>query len=156
MENFLRSKEYWGLVENGLPATAEGEVLTDAQKKTFDEQKLKDLKAKNYLFQALDRTVLETILRKDTAKDIWDSMKQKYQGTTRVKRAHLQALRKEFEILHMKTGETVNEYFARTLTIANKMKANGEDKGDVAVVEKILRSMTPKCALLRNPRTPAH
>nr|CAN77603.1 hypothetical protein VITISV_006917 [Vitis vinifera] len=101
MENFLRSKEYWGLVENGIPAAAE-------------------------------------------AKNIWDSLKQKYQGTTRVKRAHLQALRKEFEILHMKAGESVNEYFARTLTIANKMKANGDDKGDVAVVEKILRSMTPK------------
>ena len=38
----------------------------------------------------------------------------------------------------------MNEYFAQTLTIANKMKANGEDKGDVAVVENILRSMTPK------------
>ncbi|KAA8549201.1 hypothetical protein F0562_000885 [Nyssa sinensis] len=44
----------------------------------------------------------------------------------------------------MNAGEFVNEYFARTFTIANKMKANGEDKGDVAVVEKILRSMTPK------------
>ncbi|KAL6329764.1 hypothetical protein AAG906_035412 [Vitis piasezkii] len=57
-------------------------------------------------------------------------MKQKFQGTTRVKRGNLQALRKEFEILHMKSGETVNEYFSRTLAIANKMK--------------ILRSMTSK------------
>ncbi|RVW80052.1 Retrovirus-related Pol polyprotein from transposon TNT 1-94 [Vitis vinifera] len=144
MENFLRSKEYWGLVESGIPTVAEGVVLTDAQRKNIDDQKLKDLKAKNYLFQALDRSVLETILNKDTAKNIWDSLKQKYQGTTRVKRAHLQALRKEFELLHMKAGESVNEYFARTLTIANKMKANGENKGDVVVVEKILRSMTPK------------
>ena len=38
----------------------------------------------------------------------------------------------------------MNEYFARTLTIANRMKANCENKGDVAIVEKILRSMTPK------------
>ena len=38
----------------------------------------------------------------------------------------------------------MNDYFAQTFTIANKMKANGDDKGDVAVVEKILRSMTPK------------
>ncbi|GMJ09176.1 hypothetical protein HRI_004586800 [Hibiscus trionum] len=44
MENFLRSKEYWGLVENGIPAAAEG--ATDAQKKNIEEQKLKDLKAK--------------------------------------------------------------------------------------------------------------
>ena len=44
----------------------------------------------------------------------------------------------------MKVGESVNEYFAWTLTITNKMKANGDDKGDAAVVENILRSMTPK------------
>ena len=43
MENFLRSKEYWGLVENGIPATVEG--LTDAQRKNIEDQKLKDLKA---------------------------------------------------------------------------------------------------------------
>lgn len=145
MENFLRSKEYWELVEIGVPAVEEGVVLSDAQKKNVEDQKLKDLKVKNYLFQALDRAVLETILNKDSAKDIWDSMKQKYQGSTRVKRAQLQALRKEFESLHMKTGESVNEYFARTLTIANKMKANGEtEKKDQVVVEKILRSMTQK------------
>jgi hypothetical protein len=73
---------------------------------------LKDLKVKNYLFQALDRSVLETIFKKDTTKDIWDSMKQKFQGSSRVKCAYLQALRKEFEVLHMKPEESVNEYFA--------------------------------------------
>ena len=82
IENFLRSKEYWGLVENGVPAVAEDAVLIDAQRKHIDDQQLKDLKAKNYLFQALDRSILETILNKKTAKDIWDSMKQKFQGTT--------------------------------------------------------------------------
>ncbi|XP_070028956.1 uncharacterized protein [Nicotiana sylvestris] len=142
MENFLPSKEYWGLVEDGIPAATEG--MTDAQKKNIDDQRLKDLKPKNFLFQALDRSVLETILKKETAKDIWDSMKQKYQGNTRVKREQLQSLRKEFKILHMKVGEIVNEFFARTLTIANKLKTNGEDKGDAGVVENILRSMTPK------------
>jgi len=83
-------------------------------------------------------------LNKDTTKNIWDSLKQKYQGTTRVKRAQLQTFQKEFEVLHMKTGETVNEYFARTLTVANKMKANGETLRDVAIIEKILRSLTLK------------
>ncbi|KAM2122529.1 hypothetical protein ACFX1Q_020194 [Malus domestica] len=87
MENFLRSKEYWGLVETGVPAAADDSSITDVQKKTIEDLKLKDLKAKNYLFQALDRSILETILKKDTAKDIWDSLKQKYKGTARVKRA---------------------------------------------------------------------
>ncbi|KAL6331293.1 hypothetical protein AAG906_009721 [Vitis piasezkii] len=109
MENFLRSQ---GILE--LKAL---------------EDRSKDLKAKNYLFQAIDRSILETILKKDTAKDIWDSLKQKYQGTARVKRAQLQALRKEFEVLHMKTGESINDYFGRTLIIANKMRTHGERMG---------------------------
>jgi len=144
MENFPRSKEYWVVVENGVSATAKGVILFEAQKKTYEEQKLKDLKAKNYLFQALDRSILETIIKKDTSKSIWYSMKQKYEGTNRVKHAHLQALRKEFETAHMKEGESVNEYLARVLVISNKMKANGEDVKDIVVVEKVLRSMTPK------------
>ena len=69
-------------------------------------------------------------------------MRQKYQGSTRVKRAQLQALRKEFEVLQMKEGEKVDEYFARTLTIVNKMKIHGETMEQVTIIKKILRSMT--------------
>jgi hypothetical protein len=36
----------------------------------------------------------------------------------------------------MKTGESVNEYFAKTLTIANKMRLHGEKMTDVLVIEK--------------------
>ncbi|KAH0642113.1 hypothetical protein KY290_033713 [Solanum tuberosum] len=55
--------------------------------KEIGSKKLKDLEAKNYIFQAIDRPILETIFRKETSKDIWDSMKKKYQGTARVKNA---------------------------------------------------------------------
>ncbi|XP_075519991.1 uncharacterized protein LOC142553542 [Primulina tabacum] len=128
-ENFLRSKEYWGLVENGIPVAEEGIKLTEAQQKPIAEQKLKDLKVKDYLFQAIDRNIMKIILNKDAAKDIWDSMKQKYQGSTRVRGAQIQALGKEFEILQMKEGESVYEYFARTLAITNKIKIQGEFEG---------------------------
>jgi len=39
----------------------------------------------------------------------------------------------------MKEGETVNAYFSRTLTIANKMKAHGEIMSQAIIFEKILR-----------------
>ena len=35
MENFLRSNEYWSLVETGIPAAAEGVELTEAQRKSI-------------------------------------------------------------------------------------------------------------------------
>jgi hypothetical protein len=142
MENLLRSKEYWTLIETGVvvaPANA-----TPEQRRLADESKLRDLKVKNYPFQAIDRSILETILNRDTSRDIWEAMRRKYQGSTKVKRAQLQALRREFEVLAMGEGETVNDYFARTLSIANKMTAQGERMEQVVVVEKILRSMPAK------------
>jgi len=57
------------------------------QSKSVEEAKLKDLKTKNFLFQSIDREILETILDKSTSKAIWESVKQKYQGSTKVKRA---------------------------------------------------------------------
>ena len=71
-------------------------------------------------------------------------MKKKFEGNARVKRSHLQALRREFETLEMRTAEKVTEYFSRVITVANKMRIYGEDMQDVKVVEKILRSLTEK------------
>lgn len=144
MENFLQCKEYWTVVCSGIQEPPADTVLTEAQKAELEARKLKDLKAKNYLFQAIDRPILETILCKETSKDIWDSMKKKYQGSTRAKRQQLQALRTEFEALRMKTGESVTDYFSRTMAIVNKMRIHGDKTEDVTIVEKILRSMTPK------------
>lgn len=107
MENLLRSKEYWNMVENGVPtttATSLPELI-----KASEEAKLKDLKAKNDLFQSIERGIIETILNKDSAKVIWDYMKHKYKGSTKMKRAQLQTLSKEFEALAMKEGETSTE-----------------------------------------------
>ncbi|KAG6510578.1 hypothetical protein ZIOFF_028603 [Zingiber officinale] len=70
------SEQTRGIITPALESI-EGVALTDAQLKA--DAQLKDLKAKNYLFQAIDRSILETILCKNTAKDIWDSMKKKYQ-----------------------------------------------------------------------------
>ncbi|KAL5827868.1 hypothetical protein ACOSQ3_019719 [Xanthoceras sorbifolium] len=81
-----------------------GVMVTDAQKTELEGLKLKDLKAKIYLFQAINHSMLETILCKDTAKHIWDSMKKKYQGLARAKRQQLQALHSEFKMLPMKSG----------------------------------------------------
>ncbi|XP_020270645.1 uncharacterized protein LOC109845786 [Asparagus officinalis] len=129
MENLLRSKEWWSLVEISYTEPARGEVLMAAQRTTLTELKLKDLK---------------TVLQKDTAKQLWDSMKRNYQGNKRVQHAQLQALRREFEVLEMIIGETVTGYFSRVMLGANNMRNLGEDMQDVKIVEKILHTLTEK------------
>ena len=44
----------------------------------------------------------------------------------------------------MKENKGVDEYFARTLTIANKIKIHGEKMDQMVIIENILRSMTLK------------
>lgn len=88
MENFFRSKEYRRLIDEGIPKTAVGTILTDAQKKQQNELQFKDLKIKNYLFHAMDCSISEITL-KDTTKYIQDSMKIKYQRMNRVKQTQL-------------------------------------------------------------------
>lgn len=145
MENFLRSRELWSLVEDRIPAmTLETTRVSEVQNKYVEEAKLKDLKVKNFLFQSIDREILETILDKGTSKAIWESMKKKYQGSTKVKRAQLQALRREFELLAMKEGEKIDTFLGRTLTVVNKMKVNGESMEQSTIVSKILRSLTSR------------
>ncbi|XP_050875419.1 uncharacterized protein LOC127079050 [Lathyrus oleraceus] len=71
-------------------------------------------------------------------------MKQKFKGSSRVKKAQLQTLRTEFEILKMKEGETINAYFVRTLLIAKRMKACCESLKEADITGKILRSLDTK------------
>nr|ABD32432.2 polyprotein-related, putative [Medicago truncatula] len=71
-------------------------------------------------------------------------MKKFFEGNARVKRSHLQALRRDFETLEMRSGEGVTKYFSRVTTVANKMRIYGEEMSNVKVVEKILRSLTEK------------
>ena len=47
-------------------------------------------------------------------------------------------------MLRMKSRESIANYFSWTMTIINKMRIHGDKIEDVTIIEKILRSMTPK------------
>ena len=76
IENLLRAKGLWSVVEIGFSEPEEGTILrsvveigfsephegtilTEAQKGHLDDARLKDHQVKHYLFQAIDRTVFE-------------------------------------------------------------------------------------------------
>lgn len=144
MENLLRAKGLWSLIETGVEQTQVGIAVNENQRKRIEEQRTKDQKVKHYLYQAIDRVVFEQILDRSSSKAIWEAMKKRYEGNDRVKKSMLQKLRRDFEILEMKTTETIPEYFGRVLAVANQMRSNGESMTDVKIVEKILRTLTDK------------
>ena len=56
----------------------------------------------------------------------------------------MQALSCEFEVLAMKEGESIDDFFSRTLSIVSRMKAQGEKIDQILIVEKVFRLMTVK------------
>jgi RNase H-fold protein (predicted Holliday junction resolvase) len=144
MENLLRAKGLWSMIEIGYQEPIETTVLTEEQLELLQNSKTNDHKVKHYLFRAIDRSVFEQILDRRTSKIVWDSLKRKYGGNDRVKKSMLNSLRREFEVLEMKEAETITEYFARVMIVANKMRSNGEVMSDSKVVQKILRTLTEK------------
>eukprot|EP00253_Pinus_taeda_P036210 PITA_36210 len=62
----------------------------------------------------------------------------------KVKRAKLQTLRIQYETLKMYNDESVANYFFRVDEVVNCMKNLGEEIKEAIVVEKVLRSLSPK------------
>ena len=56
----------------------------------------------------------------------------------------LQSLWGEFELLQMKSSESISDYHTRIMVIVNQMRRNGEAITDSRITEKLLRSLDPK------------
>ena len=65
-------------------------------------------------------------------------------GDASVNKVKLQSLRKQYENLNMKSSEKVSEYISRVILITNEMKACGETLSKQVIIEKIMRSLTPR------------
>ncbi|GAA0175178.1 hypothetical protein LIER_28408 [Lithospermum erythrorhizon] len=70
MENLLKARGLWGIVERGFVAPLEGTLLSDNQQALLDNARIQDHRVKHYLFQALDRSTFEQILDRSTSKII--------------------------------------------------------------------------------------
>ncbi|XP_075665396.1 uncharacterized protein LOC142635067 [Castanea sativa] len=114
-------------------------------KALFGSQELWELVIDGYVEPTrVDEPTFEKIAKVELSKEAWEILGIFFKGVDRVKRVCLQTLGAEFEVAHMKYGETISDYFSRLLVIVNCLKSNGESIEDVRVVEKILRSLANK------------
>lgn len=135
-EDAFKSQELWDLVER---STEDGQSETDKK-----ENEKKDAKALFFIQQAVDDSIFSRIAALTSAHEAWSILKTEYQGSAKVITVKLQSLRRDFEIAHMKSSETVQEYLAKISSIVSQMRTYGEKIHDTTVVGKILRSLSPK------------
>ncbi|XP_019245157.1 PREDICTED: uncharacterized protein LOC109225021 [Nicotiana attenuata] len=83
----------------------------------------------------------EKISSCDTAEETWDKLKVTYEGTSKVKKTHINMLVHDHELFEIKEGESIEEMFARFSKIISDLKAFGKPYSSGDQVRKILRSL---------------
>ncbi|KAD4585095.1 hypothetical protein E3N88_22696 [Mikania micrantha] len=137
MKTILRLRDLWDLVESGINVGDTDQARLKATQK-------KDAHAMAIIQQAVHDQLFSRIAAANSAKETWEILKMEYQGDDQVKAIKLQGLMRDFENLCMMDDETVGDYFSRVMTIVSQRRSYGEPVTDQAIVEKILRSLTPR------------
>ncbi|KAA8545844.1 hypothetical protein F0562_020705 [Nyssa sinensis] len=141
MKTYLKALNLWEAVENDTDPAPLGDDPTIAQLKNYEEQKAKKPRALTCLHSALSETIFLSVMACETPKEIWEKLREEYEGSQRVKNVKLLTLKREFEMHKMKERETVKEYTGKLMEIVNKIKLFGEPFPDSKIVEKMLISL---------------
>src|SRR3954462_170335 len=136
--------DLWDLLMDGYkhPVNASGVKLTrqemsDDQKKHFRNHH----KCRTVLLNAISHVEYEKISNRETAYDIYESLKMTHEGNAQVKETKALALIQKYEAFKMEDDEDIEKMFSRfqTLTAGLRILDKGYTKADH--VKKIIRSL---------------
>ena len=94
--------------------------------------------------QSVPDSVLVTLAEFETAKEMWDALKEMRVGEDRVTKARAQVLKRQLHKLQMEETESVNDYAMRITTLVGEIRALGGKLEEGEVVEKFFCSVTDK------------
>lgn len=105
------------------------------------EETTKKFKALSALHAGVSDVIFIRIMACTTAKEVWDKLKEEFQGSVRTRQMQVLNLKRDFEGLRMKDYEVLKEFSDRLLKVVNQIRILGEDLSDKRVVEKVLISL---------------
>ena len=138
MKAQLRAYDLWDVLETGAEPPPLQENPTIAHMRFHSEQVAKKAKALTILHSALDDEIFMRIPNCETAKEVWDKLKEEFFGNERTKQMQVLNLRREFEALKMNDSETIKEFMSKLMKVVNQIRLMGEEFLDNRIVEKIL------------------
>ncbi|KAL6552551.1 hypothetical protein OROHE_007915 [Orobanche hederae] len=100
-----------------------------------------DNRARDILYQNLDKATMVKIKNCKNAKEIWDTLAIMCEGTELIKENKLTIATQKFDNFKMKTGETVDQVDARFTEIINEINSLGKTYGNREMGLKVLRSL---------------
>ncbi|XP_052178656.1 uncharacterized protein LOC127792249 [Diospyros lotus] len=117
MRAYLRALSLWEVVENDDDPAPLRQNPTLAQIKKYEDDLAKKPKALAIIHSAISDVIFTRIMACESPKEVWDKLKEEFEGNDRVKTIKLLALKREYEMLRMKDGETINEFESKISAI---------------------------------------
>jgi hypothetical protein len=129
MEWALESNELWEAVDPG----------GDEYKKGAAKYR-KDRQALTAISSVMPMDVMQHLISKKSAKEVWDTLKILNLRHARVCEATLQTFQKKFENLEVGEDETLNAFASRVATIVNGIRGLDEKLDEISVVRRFLHA----------------
>ncbi|XP_073221587.1 uncharacterized protein [Cicer arietinum] len=142
MKSLFGALEVSEIVKNGYEDLVGNP--TDAQRTALKEAKKKDCIVLFYIQQNVDNQHFENISKATRSQDTWDILENYHTGREKVKQVKLQSYIRKYEMMQMEADQKVSDYFSKLTAIVNQMRTCGENITYQMVVEKVMRSLSPK------------
>ncbi|GKD89903.1 hypothetical protein Tco_1365410 [Tanacetum coccineum] len=115
------------------------EDLTPQEKLRYDS----DIKVVNILLLGLPIDIYTLINHYQTAKEIWDRIKELMEGTEMTKQEHESILYNEFDKFTSEHGESIHSYHMRYAKLINKMKMIPMSMSNMQINTKFVNHLKP-------------
>jgi hypothetical protein len=122
----LEARSLWAAVDKG-----DGEFQVDRM-------------ALDAICSAVPPDMIATLAVKPTTKEVWDCIKTMCIDDDRVRKATLQKVRREYELLSFRDGESVEDFAMRLNNVTTQLATLGDAESDHKIVDKYLRIARPR------------
>jgi gag-polypeptide of LTR copia-type len=144
MVNYLNILDLWDVVQHGYISHYNPSNLILTQK--AKELKFQNDYAVNVILNSISEKIAILFGTIEIASEMWDTLLNRFDGNTQMKRTKLMGLESEFENFCIQEGESIENMYSRLMHILNEFDEVGESLSNSKIVGKILRAM------MRRPR----
>ena len=109
-----------------------------------DADRQDDRMALDAILSAVPAEMIRTLGVKKTSKEAWEAIKTMHVGSDRTRKATLQRLRREWELLSFRVGEHVDDFALRLSGLMSSLNTYGDTIDEQRAVEKLLRVVPKK------------
>ena len=104
----------------------------------------KDRQVMSILFSTISDEVTRELDVEKTAKQTWLTLKVKSGGVSRIRKARIESLKRDYKNLSMDDDEIFLDYFGKLSCVVNELRSLGAVITDAEVAAKLLRSVSGK------------